>query len=80
LPIIPTVDQKPISQEIMEDLLERLKKMVMGGAGHGTMVDEVKKSGHNGYEISEDETLIVAHFGDQSLLVAPYCSIHTFKK
>jgi len=78
----PLVAHKPTTtQELLALSLRReLEEMALSGDTHQALINKVKASGHNGYELSIEESLIEADFGSLVLMVAPYHVIKVFKK
>ena len=63
---------KMVIKMLPQEIFNELKEMAKGGSRHRYMVDYLKKSNHMGYDISDDETLIVAYFNGVTIILAPY--------
>ena len=55
-----------------QEIFNELKEMAKGGSRHQYMVDYLRASDHNGYDISDDQTLVVAYFNGVTIILAPY--------
>jgi hypothetical protein len=64
----------------MDKIFQHLKELQNGGARHRTLVQELRNAKHQGCDVSEDSTMIVAYFEDGVIIVAPYGVITKVKR
>ncbi len=63
-----------------EGVLYDLKERAKGGAKHRNLVDHLQASHHNGYDQSEDGTMIVAYFHNCHIIISPYHNIKMYRE
>jgi hypothetical protein len=57
-------------------LLVKLNKLKAGGASHRDLIETAKNAPHHGYDISDDETMMVIHYPCTKVIIAPYNQIY----
>ena len=61
------------------ELYEQLKILSTQGTKHRHLITKGKAAGHNGYDESEDSSMVIFFFADGIVVVAPYNQVSFYK-
>ena len=57
-------------------LLAKLQQMKAERCSHSDMIRTAMSADHKGFDISEDQTMIIVHFNGTKVIIAPYHEVY----